>query len=426
MADTSCNLDGTTAGGSNLPASSIALMAIGCGVVAAGSYLAQPLLSIIAPDVGLPTWAASWTVTLCQLGYCVGLLFLAPLSDCVENRQLVLGTMAFLLLALLTTAVASTAGAFLAAAFAIGLGSSVVQMMVSLAAHCTEPSRRGLVVGTVTSGLLAGILLARPISSLVVTQVVWRDVYLFDASVLTMLALPLARFLPAYRPETPIRYAKVISSLWTIARGSRSLQRLSLSQAFLFAAFSLFWGAAPFALRARFGMSDFGLALFALAGAGGALAAPLAGYAIDRGLDARTRAGSVVLVAAGFALTLSPSVYVWAFAAVLIDAGVQISHVTNQKAVLSAPPSIRSRCNSLYIAFFFFGGAAGSAVASSAVMAGWSWVIGLGVFAAVSAGFVHASRCRLCTGDFWKSDGKSLDALNRHRLHADSGRSGNA
>jgi hypothetical protein len=53
----------------------------------------------------------------------------------------------------------------LVAAFSLGVGTTAVQMLIPLAAHMTDDASRGRVVGKITGGLLAGIMLARPVAS---------------------------------------------------------------------------------------------------------------------------------------------------------------------------------------------------------------------------------------------------------------------
>src|SRR5260370_30428334 len=66
---------------------------------------------------------------------------------------------------------------------------------------------------------------------------------------------------------------------------TRVLQQRALYQACLFGAFSLFWTTVPLLLTgSAFHMSQGQVALFALVGGAGAIAAPLAGRAAGRGL----------------------------------------------------------------------------------------------------------------------------------------------
>ncbi|WP_186135127.1 MFS transporter [Burkholderia gladioli] len=377
---------------SNLSPSSVLLMAVSCGLVAASSYFAQPLSASIAPSIGLPIRDAGAIMMLSQLGYCTGLLLLAPLGDCVENRRLVLFTLSGLCIALWVLSRAESALAFLAAAFAIGLGCTVVQMIVPIAARMSHVYERGRVVGIVTSGLLAGIMLSRPVASLFTAHGGWRNLYLADALLLALFGVLLARLLPAHRPASPASYPQLLASLPTLVRRHALLRRLAVVQAVLFGAFSLFWGAAPFVLLHRFGLSPTELAWFALAGAAGALCAPFAGRAADRGREAKARSCGISLVGVGFVLTLVPNVTAWVAAAMMIDAGVQICHVVAQRTILSIDVATRNRLNSLYIATFFFGGALGSMLASWTMAIHWSIVAGLGLLFAASAGLVASGR----------------------------------
>jgi hypothetical protein len=138
------------------------LLAACCGLIAAGSYFAQPLSTLIGRDLNLPPAVAGLIVTVSQLGYVVGLLLLAPLGDLVENRRLLLCMLGGSLLSLIVAAMAPIGAAFLSACFGIGVSSIAVQLLVTLASFMSDPKRRGDVVGNVTSGMLIGVLLAYP------------------------------------------------------------------------------------------------------------------------------------------------------------------------------------------------------------------------------------------------------------------------
>jgi predicted MFS family arabinose efflux permease len=176
----------------------------------------------------------------------------------------------------------------------------------------------------------------------------------------------------------------MLRSLVHVALTTSVLQRRSAYHAPLFAAFSLFWTAAPLELAGPdFGLTQSGIALFALAGAAGAVAAPLAGMAADRGLSRPATLFAILAVAAAFALGHfegTRSVFVLAAAGIVLDFGVQTNLVVGQRAIFSLAPAIRSRLNGLYMASFFAGGAVGSALASPAFeRGGWALVSWIGI-----------------------------------------------
>src|SRR6478609_11256766 len=139
------------------------LLAAACGMVAANIYYAQPLIAPISAALGLSHAAAGLIVTMTQIGYGVGLLFIVPLGDLVENRTLICSVITLGAAALLAAGFASHALPFLIAALFIGLGSVAVQIIIPYAAHLAPAAIRGRVVN-VSTGLMLGIMLARPVS----------------------------------------------------------------------------------------------------------------------------------------------------------------------------------------------------------------------------------------------------------------------
>ena len=281
----------------------VLLLAAACGVVVANLYVAQPLVGLIGPELGLDTAAAGLVVTLAQLGYCAGLLLLVPLGDLVENRQLVTLTLLLAVLALTAAALSGSASVFLGASLLIGVGSSAAQMLVPLAAHLAPEAARGRVVGNVMAGLVLGVLLARPLSSLVADTFGWRAVFGASAALTGGLALLLARLLPERRPSPGAGYVALLRLLPPILLKTPVLRRRSAYQAALFCGFSLFWTAVPLHLSGpAFELSQRGIALFALAGAAGALVAPVAGRLADRGWTRAGTGAALLAVLAAFAV----------------------------------------------------------------------------------------------------------------------------
>ncbi|MDI3389791.1 MFS transporter [Streptomyces sp. B-S-A8] len=353
------------------------LMALACGAVAANIYYAQPLVALIGPDVGLNVNASSVVVTLTQIGYGVGLVVLVPLGDIFENRRLIMVTLVACMAALLSASVASNAGFFLAASLVIGLSSVVVQMLVPFAAHLAPEESRGRVVGNVMSGLLMGILLARPVASMTTDLLGWRAIFAISAGLMLVLAVTLRSALPERKPSTSFHYLALLGSMGQLLVRTPILRRRAFYHALLFGAFSLFWTAVPLILASpACGLSQGGIALFSLAAVLGAFVAPVAGRVADRGLTKPATAFAILTVVACFLLVFASGghgVAALFIAALLLDVGVSCNLVLGQRAIFSLGAEMRSRLNGLYMAIFFVGGAVGSAVASS-VYATYGWV----------------------------------------------------
>jgi len=353
------------------------LLAAACGLIAANLYYAQPLIGPISASLGLSPGARGLIVTLTQIGYGLGLLLIVPLGDLFENRRLILSVMALGTVAVVGAGLASTPLPFLASAFFIGLGSVAIQIIVPYAAHMAPEAHRGQAVGNVMSGLMVGIMLARPASSFIAEFLPWHMVFFISAGVLFVLALVLGRALPPRIPQTGLSYGALLASMWTLVATTPILRRRSLYHAFMFAAFSLFWTTTPLLLSGpEFGLSQGQIALFALAGAAGAIAAPISGRLADKGWSFPATRLSMISVAAAFLIThIAPAGSLWAlglltFAAILLDFGVVTNLVMGQRAIFMLGAEYRSRLNGLYMATFFAGGAVGSA------LGGWLYAQG--------------------------------------------------
>ena len=354
------------------------IFALACGLIAANLYYGQPLAGPISADLGFSPQATGLIVTLTQIGYCLGLLLLVPLGDLVENRRLVLILIGLAALALLGGALATTPGLFLLACLGIGLASAAAQVLVPFAASMAPEATRGRVVGNVMSGLLCGIMLARPIASFIAEFSSWHVIYVLSAVAMIVLAVILGISLPHRKPHGQISYGALLSSMAHMALTNRVLQRRALYQAGMFGAFSLFWTTTPLLLSGpHFGLSQNGIALFALAGAAGAIASPIAGRLADRGLTRQVSLGAMVLGIAAFllgryALDVAPTagLICLTLAAITLDFGVQANLISGQRIIYSMSPAHRSRLNGIYMATFFLGGALGSAIG------GWSYATG--------------------------------------------------
>ncbi|MDQ0058744.1 MFS transporter [Paenibacillus harenae] len=352
------------------------LLAAACGLIAANLYYAQTLVGPIRDAIGLSSTAAGLIVTVTQIGYVIGLLFIVPLSDVIENRRLaIIGLMAAAA-ALLTAAFAPNAPLFLTASLFIGIGSVVAQILVPFAAYLASEDQRGRVVGNVMSGLLLGIMLARPLASFVTSHWGWRAVFILSAVVISLLTALLSYVLPERKPSPAVRYGKLILSLGAILQQTPVLHRRALYQACLFGAFSLFWTIVPLHLADRFGMSQVGIAWFALVGVGGAAAAPIAGRLADKGWSKRLTGLAMIVAALSFVLIYlfqshSTIALVLLFvSAITLDMAVSGNLVISQRAIYSLGSEARGRLNGLFMSIFFIGGAIGSS------LGGWSYTRG--------------------------------------------------
>jgi predicted MFS family arabinose efflux permease len=347
----------------------VRLLAISAGLIVANLYYAQTLVGPISAATGLSPEAAGLIVTLTQVGYALGLLFIVPLGDLLENRKLVFTALLATAAALVTAAFSTNAWLFLAASLGIGLGSVAAQILVPFAAHLSREETRGKAVGKVVSGLLLGIMLARPAASLIADHAGWHTVFGGAAAAILVLAFVLRSKLPQRLPAHQLGYGQLIGSLWHLLANTPVLRRRAAYHAGLFGSFSLFWTVAPMVLEGpQFHLSQTGIAIFALVGMAGAVASPVAGHLADRGHTLPATAAALILGIVGFALPLYQpesrvlSLGILVVASIVLDMAVAANLVLGQRAIFTLGAEVRSRLNGIYFALFFAGGALGSAL----------------------------------------------------------------
>ena len=397
-----------------VPRSLVLLLAVASGAVVANLYYSQPLLAEIARGLHIGESQVGWIPALTQIGYGLGLLFLTPLGDRAERRRLIVTLVLLAACALALTGIAPSAAILLPMNLLTGLLSVVPQIIVPFIATLSGPKERSRNVGTVMSGLLIGVLLARTASGFIGEHLGWRAVYFCAAGVMVLLASLLRIMLPVSRPENGPSYLGLLASLPGLPGKLPALKEAALSGAFLFAAFSVFWTTLVFqleALPAHLGAQAAGC--FGLVGAAGALAASLSGRLADRLGPSRVVMAGCGLVLGSWVLMWLGSGALWVLVcgAALLDLGAQGAHVANQARIFAHMPEARSRINTVYMVSFFAGGAVGSLGGSYAWKeGGWPGVCLLGAVLmgfALLSGYVLSTRPCGASGVIRKTDGAS-------------------
>ncbi|URQ60089.1 MFS transporter [Pantoea alhagi] len=353
----------------------VALMSIATGLAVASNYYAQPLLDTIARSFNLSVNQAGFIITTAQLGYAAGLLLLVPLGDRLERRGLIVGMSLLAAGGMVITALSDNLGMMLLGTALTGLFSVVAQLLVPLAATLAAPEKRGKVVGTVMSGLLLGILLARTVAGALAQLGGWRAVFWVASLLMVLMALALWRGLPRYRQTVELSYPQLLGSIFRLYAQSRVIRTRAIIGCLSFANFSVLWTSMAFLLAAPpYGYSEGEIGLLGLAGAAGALAARQAGSLADQGKARLTTTLGLLIMLGSWGLTALGAHSLLALIAgiILLDLAVQGVHITNQSVIYRRMPEARNRLTAGYMTSYFIGGAAGSLISASAYhFAGW-------------------------------------------------------
>jgi predicted MFS family arabinose efflux permease len=374
---------------SSLTTPRVVLMAVATGLAVASNYYAQPLLPAIGEYFGLSTTAAASIVTVAQLSYALGLILLVPLGDLYERRGLIVSMMLLSAVGLLITACAPHIWVVMVGTAITGTLSVVAQVLVPHTATMAAPEERGKRVGTVMSGLLLGVLLARTAAGVLTDMGSWRTIFWLAALLMVIMAGALWRWLPTYQNPSKLHYLRLLGSIFRLYAEEPLVRARSLLGIFLFASFGILWTPLAFLLaNPPYQYSSTTIGLFGLAGAAGAYAANRFGRMADRGRsNTATRLGLGLLVLSWGPIAIGQfSLLALVLGIVVQDLAIQGVHITNQAAIYSLRPEARSRLTAGYMTCYFLGGAAGSLASASAYAhAGWLGVVALGATLGVVA-----------------------------------------
>ncbi|HDL7750064.1 TPA: MFS transporter [Yersinia enterocolitica] len=368
-----------------LSGSKVLMLATGAGLSVASIYYSQPLLGVMGSDLHASVGAVGLVPTLTQIGYALGILLLAPLGDRHDRRIIILLKGILLTAALLFSGFVPGINALLVTSFVIGIAATMAQDIVPASATLVSAAQRGKMVGTIMTGLLLGILLSRVLSGFVAEYFGWRSLYMGAALSVIMITLVIWRSLPRVPATSALSYPALLASMSHLWLQFKDLRRAALSQGLLSVGFSAFWSTLAVMLQDTYHLGSAVAGAFGLAGAAGALAAPLAGSLADRrGPQVVTLIGASLATlsfAALFLLPLLPfhlQIGLIVLSAIGFDFGVQATLVAHQTIIYSLEPVARSRLNALLFTCVFIGMAVGSALGSLMLeKMGWTGVVAL-------------------------------------------------
>ncbi len=369
------------------------VMTIATGLVVANLYYNQPLLGKIATDLGITEAKAGTISMLTQIGYAVGMLFIIPLGDMLRRKRLIMLDFVLIMASLLLAAFSPNINLLLLASFLIGATSVVPQLLVPMAAHLARPEERGRTVGFVMSGLLIGILLSRTLSGVVGEYLGWRAMFVIGAGMMFILWVALYFLLPEIQPEYKGTYKQLMTSLIHLTKNEPLLRLASARGALCYACFGAFWTTLVFLLQEpQFNVGSDVAGAFGLVGAFGALAASYMGKLSDKGNAFRITTISIAFIVLSYVVfgLSSHSIIGLVIGVIVLDMGVQATHIANQTLIFSLQPEARNRLNTVYMVTYFVGGATGTYLASQAWHR-WNWlgVVGVGLVLSALALLIH-------------------------------------
>jgi predicted MFS family arabinose efflux permease len=301
-----------------------------------------------------------------QIGYAAGMLLIAPLADMFKRKRLMIIDFAFIIVALIAAGSAANINILLLSSFFVGVFSVIPQLLIPMAAHLANPAERGKKIGIVMSGLLIGILLSRTFSGFIGIHYGWRAVFYLAAALMVVMWVLVFFFLPEVEPEYKGNYKDLMKSLISLVRDEPKLRIAAIRGALCFACFSAFWTTLTFLLKQNFNEGSDVAGLFGLVGAFGAIAVGLMGRLSDKMDPYKLAFVTILLILISFIVFIfsGHNIPGLIIGVVLLDMGVQSTHISNQAIIFSLSAEARNRINTIYMVTYFIGGALGAFFAS--------------------------------------------------------------
>ena len=343
----------------------ILLMAFCTGLIVANIYYCQPLVILVAKDFNLTESYAGRITYLTQIGYALGLFLLVPLGDMFERKKQILVITGLAILALLVAALSKTFFLLEIASVLIGTCSIVPQLILPLAANLSSDENRGANIGMIMSGLLVGILASRAVSGSIGFWLGWRAMYYIAAGICALLIALMAKRFPQSYPGFKGTYKELMTSMFSYIKTQPVLRETSIINFLAFAIISAFWTTMVlFLANPPFSFQTLQIGLFGIAGAAGALAAPLVGKLSDGNNPRKNLMIGFILQIVSIALFYftGSHLYLFVIGIVLIDIGQLAIHVTNQTRIYTLIPEARNRLNTIFMSVSFIGASCGSAL----------------------------------------------------------------
>ncbi|GAA0638158.1 MFS transporter [Streptomyces thermocarboxydovorans] len=361
------------------------LLAVTCAVAVGNLYFPQAITPLVAEDLHTSADSASAAVTATQAGYTAGMFLLVPLGDRLPHRSFLVVLLLLTGAGLLAAGCAPSLPFLVAASALIGFTTVAAPLVGPLAAGLVAAERRGAVLGTLMTGSIGGMLLARAFSGTLGERLGWRAPYLAAAVLVLVLAAVLARSLPVTTPPSSQPYPALLAGSLRLLRTEPELRRSCLYQATVFAGFSAVWTCLALLLTGpAYGMGAQAVGLLALVGGATMICTPLAGRLVDRHGPGPVNLAcllgvllSAAVLTAG-ALGGVPGLAALVAGTLLLDVAMQSGMVANQARIYALRAGARSRLNTAYMTCAYLGGSAGSWLGTRAwAEAGWPGVCAL-------------------------------------------------
>ncbi|ABI76498.1 major facilitator family transporter [Hyphomonas neptunium ATCC 15444] len=343
------------------------LLTLAGAVVTANAYYIHPIIALVAKDFGVSASAIGLVPALNQIALALGIFFLLPLGDRFSNRQLAIVFAAGQFVGLLMMAFGGSFWLFVAGSTFLGFSTITPYLLPAYASKRVAPGDLGRVTATLTTGVIAGILLARVGAGWVGEHLGWRTVYYIAAGVMLVITLLLPRIMDGREKsedQAPAgSYFGLVLSMFPIVRRHPEVLISGTIQGIGFGVFLSVWLTLGLHLTSPemgYGADTVGY-LAGLALLNLLTTAPLGAWA-DRTGPRKARLIISIVQFSGVCLlgVFGHSLWLLMIPLTMMNVVGPLIDVTGRMTFLSQPPGVRTRLMTAYIVLMFIGGGVAS------------------------------------------------------------------
>ncbi|MCA8900653.1 MAG: MFS transporter [Hyphomonas sp.] len=357
----------------------IILLALASAVVTANAYYIHPIIALVAKDFDVSPSGIGLVPALNQIALALGIFLLLPLGDRISNRKLATIFAAGQFIGLIVMMLANDFRVFLAGSTFLGFSTITPYLLPAYASKRVAPERLGRVTATLTTGVIAGILVARVGAGWIGEHLGWRTVYIIAAVVMGAITLMLPRIMDERErtgADRPVgNHFALVMSVFPLIRQHPEILLSGTIQGISFGIFIAVWLSLGLYLpgpEMGYGTDTVGY----LAGVSliNLVTTPLLGGWADRTGPRKARLIIAATHFCGVCLLgpLGHSLWLLLIPILLMNVVGPLIDISSRMTFLGLSPGVRTRLMTVYIVLMFVGGGLASWAATTVYEhAGW-------------------------------------------------------